>query len=222
MQRLNLDGTLKSLPLLLLAGVGLEAHDTTTPVSPALLVLVSVALLDRRHKLAQLRLVIRLNLSQRQDSRSLLVNYSPETRLALDDGVWDTHLAAESWEEDNELDWIDIVSDEDEVGLLVLDETDDVVETVLDDVWLLAHILTLLALGDGGGFLGLTVLLLGLGLWAVLVQELESLRGLVTIEDVLKLGKRWWDLQAHGENLLLALKTNILGPFDETAQICGC
>ena len=62
-----------------------------------------------------------------------------------------------------------------QVGLLVLDEADNVVEAVLDGVWLLADILTLLALGDGGGLLGLAVLLLGLGLWAVLVEELEGL-----------------------------------------------
>ena len=107
---------------------------------------------------------------------------SAETGLALDDGIWNTHLAAESWKEDNKLNWVDVVGDEDKVGLLVLDEADNVVQAVLDGVWLLADILTLLALGDGGGFLGLAVLLLSLGLWAVLVEELEGLSGLVAVE----------------------------------------
>ncbi len=41
------------------------------------------------------------------------MNDCAETGLTLDDGVWDTHLSAESWEEDNQLDWVDIVGDED-------------------------------------------------------------------------------------------------------------
>jgi hypothetical protein len=113
-----------------------------------------------------------------------------------------------------------------------------VVETVLDGVWLLAHILTLLALGDGGGLLGLALLLLGLGLWAVLAEKLEGLSGLVAVEasmmlersyfesslpsgniHILELSERRWDLQTELEDLLLALKANILGPLDETAQV---
>jgi hypothetical protein len=181
-QRLDLDGGLESLPLLLLPGIGLEAHDATTPVSPALLVLIGVALLDSRHELAQLRLVLRLDLSQRKDSSSLLVDHSAETGLALHDGVWDSHFAAECGQEDDELDGVNIVGDEDEIRLLVLDEADDMVETVLDGVGLGGDLLALLALGNGGGFLRDALLLLSLGLWAVLVEELEGLSSLVAVE----------------------------------------
>ena len=72
-----------------------------------------------------------------------------ETGLALDDGVWDTHLLAESGKEDNELNGVDIVGDEDEGSLLVLNEANNVVETVLDGVGLLGD--TSLALGEGRG-----------------------------------------------------------------------
>jgi len=84
-----------------------------------------------------------------------------------------------------------------------------VVETVLGDVGLLADVLLLLALSDGGGLLGEALLLLGLGLGTVLVEDLESLGGKVTVGNVLELGNRRWDLQAHVEDLLLALKTDI-------------
>lgn len=100
-----------------------------------------------------------------------------KTSLALNNGVWDTHLAAEGGEVDDELDGVNIVGDEDERSLLVLDEADNVVETVLGDVWLLADILLLLALRDGGGLLGQALLLLGLGLRTVLVEDLECLGG---------------------------------------------
>ena len=60
------------------------------------------------------------------DGGSLATNDGTETGLALDDGVRNTHLAAESGEEDDELDRVDVVGDHNEVGLLGLDETDDV------------------------------------------------------------------------------------------------
>lgn len=147
------------------------------------------------------------------------MDHSSETGLALDDGVGDTHLAAECGEEDDELDGVDIVGDEDEGSLLVLNQADNVVETVLDDVGLLADILLLLALLDGGGLLEETLLLLDLGLRAVLVEELEGLGGGVLVEDDLELGDRRRNLQAHLQNLLLALETDILGPLDEARQV---
>ena len=105
----------------------------------------------------------------------LLVDDRAETGLALDDGVGDTHLAAEGGEEDDELNGVNIVGDEDESGLLGLDEGDNVVETVLGGVRLLTDILLLLAIGDSGSLFGKTLLLLSLGLGTVLVEDLESL-----------------------------------------------
>lgn len=110
-----------------------------------------------------------------------------ETSLALDDGVGDTHLAAESGEEDNQLNGVNVVGDQDEGGLLVLNEANDVVETVLDVVGLLGDILLLLTLGDGGGLLDETLLLLGLGLRTVLGEELEGLGSSVAVQGVLEL-----------------------------------
>ena len=108
---------------------------------------------------------------------NLLVDDRSEAGLALYNGVGDAHLAAESGEEDDQLNGVNIVGDQDQASLLVLDETDDVVETVLGDVGLLGDILLLLSLGNGGSLLGETLLLLGLGLGPVLVEELERLGG---------------------------------------------
>lgn len=167
-----------------------------------LLVLLHVALLDGLDELGKLRLVLGADLSDGDDggglnallvdvkydsgkaSTYLLVDDSAETGLALDNGVGDTHLAAEGGEEDDKLNGVNIIGDEDESGLLGLDEGDNVVETVLDDVGLLADVLLLLALGDGGGLLGKTLLLVGLGLRAVLVEELEGLGGGVAVKNV--------------------------------------
>jgi hypothetical protein len=147
------------------------------------------------------------------------VNDGTKTSLALDNGVGHTHLLAERRKEDNELDGVDIVGDQDQRSLLVLNEADNVVQTILDSVGLLADILLLLALLDGGSLLKETLLLLGLGLRAVLVQKLEGLSSGVLVENVLELGQRRRDLQAHLENLLLALEADILGPLDHAGDI---
>lgn len=173
---LDLDGGLESLPALLHAGVGLGTHDATTPVAGSLLMVVlEVAIVDGGDELGELGLVLGADLGEGEDGSGLLVNDSSETGLALDDGVGNTHLAAEGGKEDDKLDGVDIVGDEDERSLLVLDKADDVVQTELGGIGLLGDILLLLALGDGGSLLGQALLLLGLGLRAVLVEELESL-----------------------------------------------
>jgi len=202
---------LESLALLLSAVLSLLAHDTTSPLATDGLVLVHEATLDGLDELGELGLVLRADLSEGEDGSGLLVDDGTETGLALDDGVRDTHLLAERRKEDNELDGVDVVGDEDKRSLLVLDQADNVVETVLDGVGLLGDILLLLALLDGGGLLEETLLLLGLVLRAVLVEELESLGGGVLVENVLELGNRRGDLQAKVEDLLLALKTNVRG-----------
>lgn len=142
-----------------------------------------------------------------------------KTSLALDDSIRDTHLAAESGKENNQLDGVDVVGNQNKRSLLVLDEANNVVETVLNVVGLLAGILLLLTLGDGGGLGVETLLLLSLGLRAILVEELEGLSSGVAVEGVLELRDRGGDLEAHVQDLLLALKTDILGPLDEAGEV---
>lgn len=144
---------------------------------------------------------------------------STETSLALDDGVGDTHLAAESGKEDNQLNGVNVVSDQDKGSLLVLNKTDNVVQTVLDIVRLLADVLLLLALRDSGSLAVQTLLLLGLGLRAVLVEELEGLGSGVAVQSVLELGDRGGNLEAEVQDLLLALQTDVLGPLDKAAEV---
>jgi voltage-gated potassium channel Kch len=111
------------------------------------------------------------------------------------------------------------VGDQNKGSLLVLDEADNVVETVLDVVGLLGDILLLLALGNSGSLSVETLLLLGLGLRAVLVEELEGLGSGVAVQSVLELSNGRGNLQAKVQDLLLALKTDILGPLDEAGEV---
>jgi len=152
-------------------------------------------------------------------SAYLLVHNRAETGLALDDGVRHTHFPAKRWQEDDQLNRVNVVRDKHQRGLFGLDEGHDVVETVLDGVRLLADILLLLALAHGSGLLVQTVLLLSLRLRAVLVQELEQLRGGVPVEGVAELGDRWRDFEAHVEDLALALETDVLGPSYHAREV---
>lgn len=85
----------------------------------------------------ELALILRLDLLDGKDGGSLLVDDCAETGLTLDDDVGDTHLAAESGEENDELDGVNVVGDDDESSLLGLDEGNTVVETVLGEKGLL-------------------------------------------------------------------------------------
>ena len=84
-----------------------------------------------------------------------------ETGLALHDDVGDTHLAAKRGKEDDEFNGVDIVGNDDEGGLLGLDEGDAVVETVLGKDGLLGVLLglALCRLLGGGVDAGLLLLL---------------------------------------------------------------
>ena len=61
------------------------------------------------------------------------MNDSAETSFAFYNDIRNTHLATEGGKEDDELDRVNIMSDDDESGLLGLDEGYDMIETVLDE-----------------------------------------------------------------------------------------
>ncbi len=198
----------------------LRAADSSTPVVARGLVLLGVVRLDGRDELGELSLVLSLDLSEGKDRRGLASDDGAEAGLALNDNVGDAHLAAERGEEDDELDGVDVVGDDDEVGLLVLDEADDVVQSRLDEEGLLG-LVRLLSTGEVSGLLLEADLLLLLGLALVLVQEAEQLGSGVLVEDVLELGQGRGDLEALVEDNLLALEADVFGPLDEPGQVSG-
>ena len=103
---------------------GLVAHLATTPGAADLGVLVELSL-EARLVLGEGAGVGGLDLGEGDDGSVLLVDEGAEAALALDDAVRDVHLAAQGREEDDELDRVDVVSDDDKLGLLVLNELGD-------------------------------------------------------------------------------------------------
>ena len=85
----------------------------------------------------QLALVLALDVLNGQDCSCLLVYNGSKAGLALDNDVGDTHLSAEGRKVDNQFNWVDIMGNHDQGGLLGLDKGNGVVETVLDEQGLL-------------------------------------------------------------------------------------
>ena len=54
-------------------------------------------------ELVERRLVLLLDVGEREHGCGLFVNYLTESSLALHDAVWHVHLSAESWEPNNNL-----------------------------------------------------------------------------------------------------------------------
>ena len=120
--------------------------------------------------------VFLVDIDNGQAGSGLLVDNLTQPRLGLDNGVGDTHSLAESGQPDNQLDGLDIMGDQDQLGLLLLNQGGDVVQTELDNVGgsLVLNFDTLgLGLGDGHK----TGLLGGLVLGTVLVDEGENTAG---------------------------------------------
>lgn len=217
-------------------GLGLESGDlstlselvvgslrevSTTPVTADLVSLVEVVGLGGRDEVGELTLVLGSDLLDESNGSGLLVDKGTDGSLGLDNDVGDTHLAAESGEEDDQLDGVNVGGNDDEGSLLGLNQGNTVVETVLDKEGLLAVSLGvgLLAVGDVLGSGIETSLLLLLGLGAVLVEQLEEVGGGVLVKSVGELSDRGGDLQALVKDNLLSLETDVLGPLDEAREV---
>lgn len=104
------------------------------------------------------------------------MNEGTELSLARDNGVSNTHLVAEGGEPHNEFEGIDVVSNQDELGLLLLDKLGDVVETVTDEVGS-TLLLDGLTFDFSLSLLSETSLLLSSSLGDILGEETEDISG---------------------------------------------
>ena len=112
------------------------------------------------------------------------------------------------------------MSNNNQLGLLILDQPNAMIQPLLDEHGLVADLALLLAvLGNRLGLLDKTGPLLLLCLRTVLVQELEQRRGGVLIEDVGELGNCRRNLESLLEDFLLALQTDVFWPFDVSGQV---
>jgi len=168
----------------------LNTHDTTTPGSSECGVLVE---LDEEVLLEGIEVleVFLGNIGESDTGGGLGVAESSESGLSFDEAEWNFLLSAESWQEDHQFNWVNIVGHDDEFGFAFFDEGGDVVETELQMVWLWSNV-AFLALLSGFGFFLKSLVLLGSGLWRVFGEEFEEGRGLILVNGLLELVQDWW------------------------------
>jgi hypothetical protein len=171
------------------------------------------------HDLIKESLLLRLDISDGQSSGSLLVHDVTETGLTLDNAVRNIHAAAQSWEPDDELDWVDIVGDDHKLGLAGLNKVGNMVDTELDETWLLSSLDVTLGLAIS--LLLQTKTLLGVRLWAQMSKETEHIAGLVLLKSTVELLDLARDLEAIVQNGALTLDTDVLWPLDETGKVAA-
>lgn len=151
----------------------LDSHDTSAPVSSESLVVVELSS-EVLGEVLEVLVVFLSNISHSNAGGGLLVDELAESCLALDEGVGDTLLSAEGGEETHEFDGVDVVSDDNELGLAFLNKGGHVVKTELEHVGLGS------LLGITTGLLGLSLLLesgllLLLGLGLVFCKQFKKL-----------------------------------------------
>jgi len=119
----------------------LDSHDATTPGSaePLILVVVNFESLDEGLKVGE---VFTTYFCQGEAGSGLLVDNFAEVGLATDEAEGHAHLAAESREENNHLDGVNVVSDHNEFSFLLLNEMGNVVQAELDMDGLITLVIT--------------------------------------------------------------------------------
>lgn len=184
-------GSLSSdlLGALVQLGLGLEAHVSSTPLSLDILVKLCVEVLRQS---LQLALILLVDLGQGNNGGILLVSQQTKSALSLHNSIGDIHLAAQGGQPDNQLQRINIVGNQNQLGLLLLDQGGDVLQSVFKSGRGSSGIL-LATSGSSSlksGSLGL------LGLRLVLHQQLEHFRSLVLVKSLGELVNSRRDLQA--------------------------
>lgn len=207
-----------SLGALIQLGLGLESHNSSSPLTYEVSVLVELLHSQILEDL-ELSLIGLIDGGEGYNGSSLLVAEGSETGLVLNNEEGNLHLTAEGGEPHDKLDGVDVACDEDEGGLLLLDEGGDVLKSELELVGNLSG--GVLLGGDGGGGL-LDALLLGRGgFGTVLVQQGEDGGSLILANSLGELVNGRGHLETLVEDGTLTLDAHIFGPLDEAGEIAA-
>jgi len=159
------------------------------------LVLLQVIDFGGCNELEQFALIFRSNILDGKDCGSLLVNNGAQSSLVLNDDVRYAHLAAKGWNEDDQFDGVNVIGNDDQIGLFGFDQCHAMIQTILDKERLLIVLLalhgcvtTLFRLGNLLSFFVEASLFLLTSLWSVSVEEAEEEGGCVLVQRVTKLG----------------------------------
>lgn len=191
----------------------LDSHNTTSPGFTEINVLIELAHENFGESFKVLE-VFFVNFGQSKASGGLLVNKFSKVSLSSDEAEWHSLLSAESREEANHLDGVNIVGNDDHFGSSVFNKLGDMVQSILDVERLRGFGITF-----SGSRLLESGLFLGSSFRAIFSEQFKEFTGLIFFDSVLELSDCWWNLQSLHKNSLLALNSNILGPLNEASEV---
>lgn len=204
------------LGTLIKLGLGLQSHNSTTPLTGEIGILVELLHTQILEDL-ELRFILLVNLGKSNNGGCLLVDESSKTGLILNNKEGDLHLTAEGGKPKDELEGVNIACDKDERSLLLLNEGGNMLQS---EFQLAGNLGGCLLPGGGGGGSVLNTLLLGGGsLGTVLVQQVENTSSLILSNRLGELVDGRGDLKTLVKDGTLTLDAHILGPANEAAQI---
>lgn len=182
----------------------LSAHDwlSCNSSDSGILVVDSV---EVSSEVVQVVLVLVSYVSKGEAGALFLVDKLSESRFTFNEAVWDSHLFAEVWQEDHELDWDDVVGNNDQLSLLLLNQSGNVVKTEFNYEWLLGVGVDVLLVSLEFSLFLESLDLLFLGLWDVFGEESEQFLSLVSLDGVSELVDDTWSWKSLLENLLLSI-----------------
>jgi len=205
------------LSLFLDPGARFGSQLATAPLS-AVLDIVVVTLTSNGNNVGQLGLVLLAGLGQSNDRGNLLANELSQPGSSLNNNIGNILLAAKGGEPQDELDGVNIVGNDNQLGTVGLNERSDVVDSRDDGKGALDSVQRL-SLGLGVSELGKALFLLELGLGAVLVEQAEQLKGLVLGQHSAELSKCGGHLKTLLKDSLLSLDPYALGPLNEAGEV---
>jgi len=190
----------------------LDSHDATAPLFSEIGVVV-VCSLEGAAEGLKVDEVLTTHISKSNTSRSLQVNKSAEVGLAPNEAEGDTLLSAESGQVHDELNRVDIMSDNDELGFVLFDERGHVVQAKLEVHWLLGLVAALLSCCLE------SLSLVFVALRHVLGKQFKELGGLVLVESFLELVDLGRYLKSLHQDALLPLNAHVARPFHESCKV---
>mmetsp|Transcript_24989 Transcript_24989/g.33120 ORF Transcript_24989/g.33120 Transcript_24989/m.33120 type:complete len:298 (-) Transcript_24989:56-949(-) len=205
-----------SLCSLLKLGLCLKSHDSSSPLSEKLGILVE-HLKTQVLEGSEGGSILLVDASEAYNSSSLLVYKSSKTSLVLYNKVWDFHLTAESRHPHDKLNGVNIAGDKNKLGLLLLNKSSYVLKTVFDLVFSASRGRS--TRGSSGGSLFDALLLGSISLGTVLGEKVEHSHGLILANGFGKLVDGRGDLKTLVEDSTLTLDAYVLGPLYETGEI---
>merc|ERR1719270_1288917 len=196
--------------------LGFDTTDTTTPSSAHFDVVVEGSVGSITEGLQVLSILL-ADVGQRDSGGRFLVHQFPQARFALHNHVGDVLLAAQSGKETHQFDGVNIVCNNNQFGLLVFDQVDNVVETVFDGEW--RRLIYGLSFCLGLSLFPQAKLFLGAGLRLVLLEQASHGGELIFRRGARELCQRWGNLDSGEQNALLPLVADIQRPTSETSHI---